>query len=275
MPEAAEVEIVRQGLQPLVGQTLKNISADQRLQLPDDIDNMLSGRVLQAVRRRGKLLAFDFGPEYFLTSHLRMTGQWRIIPNSASRDTPNGWRATLEFQHQRAVFSDRRRFATMTIADQQSWAAALGPDLLQLPADWLLAAKHRDRRRALKATLLDQSLVAGIGNYLADESLWANNLHPATPGDSIDNHQWVALYQSAARLAQQALAAGGTTFRDFNSTAGQPGQGQALLMVYGQAGQPCARCQATLQKTKVAGRGSTYCPQCQPERSVQSKSPGH
>jgi formamidopyrimidine-DNA glycosylase len=267
MPEAAEVEIVRQGLLPLVNQELEDLWVTEKLPLGSEHSalNELPGQRLVAIERRGKLLGFHFANQQVLTAHLRMTGYWNIVDRSGPdyRQQLVGLRAQLLFAQQSALFIDRRGFATVGRATADDWTAGLGPELLDLPDGWHPAPAERQRKRAIKAALLDQSVAAGVGNYLADETLWHNQVHPQTPGQELTATQWAGLYQHARDLARQALAAGGTTFRDFSAVDGQAGQGQALLLAYGQAGKPCARCQAPLAKSKVAGRGSTYCQDCQ------------
>lgn len=267
MPEAAEVEIVRQGLLPLIGQELRSLSVTEKLPLGRQPSALaaLAGQGLLAVERRGKLLGLHFANQQVLTAHLRMTGHWQIVKHADPdfHQRPPGLRAELIFSEQRALFIDRRGFATVGLAHADDWAAGLGPELLDLPDGWYPAESERQRKRAIKATLLDQEICAGIGNYLADEALGANRIHPARPGNQLNTEQWAELYCYARDLARQALNAGGTTFRDFAAVDGQAGAGKALLLIYGQAGQPCFRCQETLLKTKVAGRGSTYCPRCQ------------
>ncbi len=254
MPEAAEVEIVRRGLLPVVGQRLERLRATEKLAIHGQEDEVI-GRRLQSIERRGKLLGFYFDDQV-VTCHLRMTGRWVSGEDPAAR-------AVLGFEQQTLSFLDPRGFATMGLSDPFHWADGLGPDLFGLPDRWIPSEKERGRGRAIKAALLDQSLVAGIGNYLADEALWDNRIHPGQSGSDLSAEQWAGLFTSARQLAENALAAGGTTFRDFRDAEGERGEGQALLLVYGQAGRPCARCQTELIKGRYAGRGSTWCPSCQ------------
>lgn len=118
-------------------------------------------------------------------------------------------------------------------------------------------------RRAAKALLLDQSIVAGIGNYLADEALWEQAIAPTRPARELEVEAWARLIGSARAVAEGALRLGGVSVRDYVRVDGSEGEGQVLLRCYGRAGQPCLRCGTKLAKSKVAGRGTTSCPRCQ------------
>jgi len=254
MPEAAEVEVVRRGLIPVVGQHLQQFSADRKHQAHGHEADLL-GKKLLAVERHGKQLGFDFG-QLILVSHLRMTGRWSLT------DEPNA-RARLLFTNAVLTFHDPRGFATLAIKDKATWKESLGPDLLALPMAWQPVETFRSRQRSVKATLLDQQVCAGIGNYLADESLWQVGVNPAQESRLLSSWQWEQIYFAAQKLALAVLDLGGTKFRDFAAVSGQS-YGSSLLQVYGRAQQPCHRCGFELAKTRVAGRGTTYCPHCQP-----------
>lgn len=256
MPEAAEVEQVRRGLEFLEGQTLEELWTVEKLGAHGFEDEVV-GEKLLAVSRQGKLLGFQFG-EAVLTSHLRMTGRW-LVGEKQDKST----RAILYFSEDTVTFQDPRGFGTMDVRDAERWDDGLGPDLLSLDEEWLPAEQVQRSKRATKAVLLDQSVVAGVGNYLADETLWQNKIDPRQPAMENSEKKWRGLYKGAKDLALRTLESGGVSLRDYVGVDGQEGQGEDLLQVYGRAGDTCLRCGFTLQKIKVAGRGTTFCPTCQ------------
>lgn len=175
-------------------------------------------------------------------------------------------RAVLLFDDTILSFCDPRGFGTLEVVELERFGTGLGPDLFELERERFTEtappALGRSRR-AVKALLLDQSLIAGIGNYLADEALWEQRIAPQAPASAIDGELWAGLLGSARELAERVLEAGGVSVRDYVRVDGSTGRGQSLLRCYGRAGQPCLRCGTTLVKSKVAGRGTTSCPGCQ------------
>lgn len=256
MPEAAEVEQVRRGLLFLEGQTLQDIWATEKMGVWGFEDEII-GKKLISVMRQGKLLGFDFG-DTTLTSHLRMTGRW-LLGEKKDKST----RAILRFSKDTVTFQDPRGFGTMDLRDSARWDDGLGPDLLSLPPSWLPPEKVQNSKRSTKAVLLDQSVVAGVGNYLADETLWQNKVSPNRIAQENTEKEWQGLYQGAKNLALCTLESGGVSLRDYVGVDGQEGEGEDLLQVYGRSEEPCLRCGDPLAKTKVAGRGTTFCPSCQ------------
>jgi formamidopyrimidine-DNA glycosylase len=268
MPEVAEVELVRRGLARTVGLTLRDvIVTDPRLTVPD-----LRQPTVTAVRRHGKLLGFELTGDTALTCHLRMTGALTVAAGSdaarAARERPHV-RAVLVFGDDLAVcFSDVRRFGTLTVEPASEFAAGLGADLLDADDRQLAAAAERCAalrlRRPVKAVMLDQrGPVAGAGNYLCDESLFAARVHPAQRAGTLAAARWLDVWQQCQAVARRMLAAGGVSMRDYVRADGSRGEGQRHLCCYGRAGLPCPRCQTTLTKITVAGRGTTFCPHCQ------------
>lgn len=256
MPEIAEVEIVRRELHSLRGKELQSFQASKRLSAHGK-EGLIVDRTLDRVDRRGKLLGFRFGG-LILTAHLRMTGRFVF------REEP-GARAVMDFGGQELSFIDRRGFATMEVREAAGWPYGLGPDLWQVIGDpaWLPLERYQSSRRAIKASILDQHVVAGIGNYLADESLWKAGVLPTRKTVDTSPGEWRKILESAGLLSLAVLKAGGVTIRDYRNSHEEAGQGQAQLVVYGRAGQECLRCGQDLVKTRVAGRGTTFCANCQ------------
>jgi formamidopyrimidine-DNA glycosylase len=256
VPEIAEVEIVRRGLSRLEGQDLESFKASEKMKAHGQEDRVIGRRVTRVIRH-GKLLGFDF-EQAILTAHLRMTGRFVFSPDQPAR-------AEMRFSKDQVSFLDPRGFATMEVIDPEDWPMGLGPDLWSvLPdPDWLPPEKVMSSKRAAKAVLLDQKVLAGIGNYLADEALWRSSVSPTARAVSLSPHQWRQLIEEAGVVSKAALQHGGTTIRDYVDTEGQSGSGQNELQAYGRAGLPCLRCHSTLEKGRVAGRGTTWCPSCQ------------
>lgn len=255
MPEIAEVEILRRELSPLRGQKLQNVEIeDVRLHLDA---SRLEGQKITGLLRHGKLLGFQGSSGDILTCHLRMTG-------SLSWQRKNHTRAVLHFEGRDLFFIDTRGFGRLQMTDTEHFGANLGPDLLNntetLPNTW---NKIRDSGRAIKAILLDQHILAGIGNYLADETLWRAQIHPQTPARLLEEQNWNRLWQTAHEIALEALAKGGVSIRDYRHIDSTRGQMQESLNAYSRAGKPCLRCSALLRQIEVAGRKSVFCPKCQ------------
>lgn len=254
MPEIAEVEIQRRGIEAAFrGQKLQEIEIEPRFGAAPQIQK-LRGQSLRAVLRHGKLLGLEFDRD-LLAVHLRMTGGFFL------KEMPHT-RARFRFQDT-LFFADPRGFATIDLNSWHASIASLGPDLWSITAHWLPSERARSSRRAVKATILDQGVLAGIGNYLADESLYRARISPFTETRLINKGEWKRIISAAQDLSREVLREGGVSLRDYRNLSGEDGQGMSLLLVYGRAGSPCPRCGALLQKDRVQGRGTTWCPSCQ------------
>ena len=254
MPEIAEVELLRRQLQSLVGAQIVNVEAtDPKLNEVEGVQ----GQVV-ALCRHGKLLGLGLEDGTVLSCHLRMTGALTFVEQPHNR-------ATIHFADRRNLyFSDPRRFGILQLQDRREFGTGLGPDLLDEPE--LLAGRWsyvQRQRRPIKAVLLDQHVLAGIGNYLADESLYACRIHPFAPAWLLGESTWKELVSAARAVALQTLELGGVSLRDYKQADGSPGHGQTVLRCYGRRGLPCERCGTPLEQLVVAGRGSTICPHCQ------------
>lgn len=272
MPELPEVENVRRSLESRL-RDRRVLSVD--LRRADVVTGdaspaaLLAGDRLARLDRRGKQLAIVAGDGRCLCVHLGMTGQLRALPaNDPRADEPHThlrWR--LE-DGSLLTFRDPRRFGgvwTFSTCEElvdRRWRA-LGDDALAITPAKLAAALSRTRR-PLKAALLDQAVVAGLGNIYVDELLHACRLHPLHPADELDAGQVRRLVGAMRRLLDRAIAAGGSTLRDYVDGDGQAGGFQNLHRVYGRGGQPCPRCRSILLASLVAGRTTVHCPACQP-----------
>jgi formamidopyrimidine-DNA glycosylase len=267
MPELPEVETIRAQLAPrLEGRTLARVEIlDPRLTRPFDLFEVaeeLEGDRVVAVERHGKYLLLRLESGLALLVHLRMTGgfHWRPVTHE---------RAVIELDDgARLVYRDVRRFGTWLVledADLEPYLAAKnGPEPLgsRFTAAWLHAQLTR-RRAPLKAVLLDQRVVAGLGNIYADEALWRARLSPLRPANTVE----LADVRRLARAIRAALWTGierqGSTLSDYRTPEGAAGAMQDEFRVYGREGEPCPRCRETITKTRVGGRGTWFCPHCQ------------
>jgi formamidopyrimidine-DNA glycosylase len=269
VPELPEVETIRAQLaRRLEGRTLVRVEIlDSRLTRPHDLSQVaaeLEGDRVVAVERSGKYLAVRLESGLALVVHLRMTGSFGFAPTSHER-------AVAELDDgSRLVYRDVRRFGTwLVVADPELGpylATKNGPEPLgpSFTADWL--ANRLARRRApLKAVLLDQRVVAGLGNIYADEALWRARLNPLRPANGLAHDEVRRLHRAIRAALRVGIARQGSTLRDYAAPDGSSGGMQEELRVYGRDGERCPRCRAaTIAKARVGGRGTWFCPRCQP-----------
>jgi formamidopyrimidine-DNA glycosylase len=267
VPELPEVETIRTQLEPrLAGRVLARVEIlDQRLTRPNDrvaVAAELEGARVVAVERRGKYLLVRMEGGLALLVHLRMTGSFGFSPVSHER-------AVLELDDgARLVFRDVRRFGTWLVLDESDLEPYLtaknGPEPLgpRFTAAWL--AEQLARRRApLKAILLDQRVVAGLGNIYADEALWRARISPLRPANELSRVEVARLHRAIRAALRTGIARQGSTLRDYATPDGTSGSMQGEFRAYGREGEPCDRCGTPLAKTRVGGRGTWYCPSCQ------------
>jgi formamidopyrimidine-DNA glycosylase len=275
MPELPEVETVRRTLAPIVGAKLGSVSTSGLLlrmgnEIPEAALRKLVGQRIEALRRIGKYLLLDVtGPTGILV-HLGMTGRLRIFP--AAEPPPPHTHLVLGLDRKRELrYSDARRFgqiSTYQRADERSHPAlkVLGPDPLDASVDGakLLHDSARRRNVTLKALVLDQGVIAGMGNIYASEALWISKLRPSTRSSKLTAKAADSLWQAIRQVLDHALTHGGTTLRDFVDADGSSGEHADYLHVYGREDEPCARCQAKIRRTVQQGRATYFCATCQP-----------
>jgi formamidopyrimidine-DNA glycosylase len=258
MPEIAEVEVLRRQLQPLVSAEVSAIKIED-VKLKTKTLLAARGRVL-GIRRRGKLLGLELEGGRVLACHLRMTGALTFTPQPHTR-------ARIEFADGRSLyFSDPRRFGIMEMVAHEDFAVKLGPDLLDDLKGCL--AIEIAKQCAIKNVLLDQSVIAGIGNYMADETLFACRTHPLAPASLVD---WPLVCETAHEIAKRSLELGGVSLRDYKHADGESGHAQTMLRVYGRANAPCLVCGTALTHVVVGGRGTTFCRRRQQQVVVNAK----
>jgi formamidopyrimidine-DNA glycosylase len=287
MPELPEVETVRTGLSQLLpGKRITGVDFDWQKGFPNapaDVQAFLIGAAVIAVRRRAKVLIIDLDSDYSLVIHLKMTGQ--LVYRSDSEQFGAGHpsaslvgelpdkstRVTLQLgDSSRLFFNDQRKFGWMRLmptaeVDNLDFFRKVGPEPLgkDFTATDFIACVRRRPNSGIKSVLLDQTVVAGIGNIYADESLWAAKLHPETKVVTIGDDALSKLYTAIRDILQLSISKGGSTDRNYVDARGRRGSYLSFAQVFRREGQPCPRCATPISKIRAAGRGTHICPVCQ------------
>ena len=280
MPELPEVETVRRGLAPtLVGARIGDVIVrEPRLRWPvaADFAERLRGRRIERVERRSKYLLLRLAGSDSLTllAHLGMTGSFVARPIAAGESVPLRLHDHVDFRldtnagHYLLRYNDPRRFGSMHVftgADSdQPLLAHLGPEPL---TDALTGAymfeQTRRRPGPIKQALMDNTLVVGVGNIYANESLFRAGIHPNRAANRVSLARYERLVQEVKAVLAEAIEAGGSTLRDFVNASGEPGYFQLDYFVYGRDGQACKQCGSPLRLMRHGGRATVYCPTCQ------------
>jgi formamidopyrimidine-DNA glycosylase len=270
VPELPEVETIRRQLAPAVeGRRLTHIQViDPRWSdpaPPEAIADALDGRVIERLGRRGKYLVMTFEDDVHLVMHLRMTGNLLLTD-----EEPKHTRVRMELDDgQKLLFVDVRRFGTGDVllgsdALAEYFASRLGVE--PLSPDFTAAAlrdQARGRKQPVKAFLLNQERVAGVGNIYADEALFRAKIHPLRPVGTLRRPQIESLRDAVVDSLNAGIDAKGASIDDYRHVDGARGSFQDRFLVHLRAGKPCPRCGATIQKMRAAGRGTYVCPRCQ------------
>ena len=273
MPELPEVESVRRQLAPLLeGRRFERVEvSDPRLTRPADpaaVARSLEGERVATLGRRGKYLIVRFESGRALLIHLRMTGSLRHARGGTLADDPHR-RAVVRLDDGSDVaYRDIRRFGTWALLERGEEETYLAERLGAEPLGRSftaarLGARLENRRAPVKAAILDQRTLAGVGNIYADEALWYARVHPLREARSLDEGETAALHRGIRRALERGIERQGSTLRDYRLPDGESGGMQHEFKVYGRDGEPCNRCGTPIEKTRVAGRGTWYCPQCQ------------
>jgi formamidopyrimidine-DNA glycosylase len=275
MPELPEVETVARGLQrEVAGRRILSITIGKSdfIDNAAEIERELPGRIIREVRRYGKFLllrltaaekAGQQDDESALLVHLGMTGM--LWPRPVSEPQLKHTHVVMALDDGRELrFIDARRFGRIAYLAKE----VLQKELLRFGADPLEVGleefrKRMDRRARVKALLLDQQVLRGVGNIYADESLWKAKIHPAHLGARLSAAQMKELYRALQDILKKAIVLRGSSISDFLDADGQPGEYQRHHRVYGREGKSCARCKTLIRRVIVAGRSSYFCPNCQ------------
>lgn len=283
MPELPEVETVRRSLVGrIVGHRIESLRVGDYPAVlggdrVEDVEARIAGRVVRDVRRRAKYLIIDLDDDTAVVVHLRMTGRLNVVPHSVE-----------PFRHERLAigfddgldlrFSDQRKFGRVIHLhphDVHALELRLGMEPLtsEFSATWLADRLHR-RKGKIKAVLLDQHLIGGLGNIYADESLYRAGVHPERSANTLSTDEVRRLHRAIRGVLRGAVEGRGTTFSSFEDADGNEGGYGGKLEVYGRGGKGrCPRCGALLERTVVGGRGTSFCANCQPREPRTDTAP--
>lgn len=289
MPELPEVETIRLGLTNLLpGREITAVDFDWPKSFPnapEDVRNFMHGAKVTAVKRRAKVLLIELSSSYSLVIHLKMTGQLvfrapevqfgaghpseSLIGELPDRST----RVTLSFKDgSKLFFNDQRKFGWVRLMPTPEvmnldFFKKVGPEPLNPEFTWqeLRARLLRRKNTSVKAALLDQTVVAGVGNIYADESLWGAKIHPATLVKNLSARQIHKLYDELIFVLKLAIEKGGSTDKNYVNAEGKKGSYMSFARIFRREGQACPRDGAIIEKSRVAGRGTHTCPVCQPK----------
>ena len=270
MPELPEVETIRRNLAPHVeGRALERLEIlDERWSrplAPRELSDAVEGRRVERLGRRGKYLIWELEGEAYLLVHLRMTGNLLIDP-----DEPAHNRVWFELGDHRLAFTDPRRFGTGELAlGEDALDDFLAQRLGVEPLGDDFTAEHlhalaRSSRAPIKAFLLDQKRVAGVGNIYADEALFRARIHPLRPANRLTRAQTAALRDAVVASLEAGIAAKGATIDDFRDPYGVSGTFQNEFLIHLREGEGCLNCGRPVRKLRAAGRGTYVCERCQP-----------
>ncbi len=286
MPELPEVETVKLGLNRLINNlVITDISFDWPKGFPNskaDVDNFLIGAKVLSVKRRGKALIVFLDSSYCLVIHLKMTGQLVFRGyESFGAGHPNdsligplpdkSTRVVISFEDgSKLFFNDQRKFGWMRLMPEVevpnlNFMKKLGPEPLssEFTKKEFIERVMRRKNSSIKATILDQTVLAGVGNIYADESLWAAKIHPASLTGSISKAKLGNLYEAIREILARSIELGGSTDRNYVDAEGKRGSYLEFANVFRREGQNCPRCNSIIIKTKVASRGTHICLKCQ------------
>lgn len=292
MPELPEVETIKRGLAALLpGKQVKAVDFDWPKSFPNapaDVAKFLKGAKITAIDRRAKVLLISLSTKYSLVIHLKMTGQvvFRASEIQFGAGHPNdslihelpdrSTRVTLGFEDgSKLFFNDQRKFGWMRLIPTPEvmnldFFKKVGPEPLSDEFTWQQLHERLMRRKntSIKAAILDQTVVAGVGNIYADESLWGAKIHPATLVRDVPTVKFRKLYEELVYVLRLSIEKGGSTDKNYVDAEGKKGSYLAFARVFRREGQTCPRCGHVIIKIRVAGRGTHLCPHDQKLKSA-------
>ena len=275
MPELPEVETIRKTLiQFIEGKTIEDVQVywPRIIKYPEDVEifkTQLIGQTFINISRKGKFLIFHLD-DYDLVSHLRMEGKYSVHPNNEPRDKHT--HVTFTFTNgEHLRYNDVRKFGTMHLFEKGTCfnvkpLKQLAPDPFEksFTLEYLQEKLHRTRR-AIKNVLLDQTVIAGLGNIYVDETLFKAKIHPLRRANELTEEEVKQIKKYARETLHEAIIQGGTTIRSYVASDGEMGMFQQELYVYSQEGEPCVHCSDKIIKIRLSNRGTHLCPTCQKE----------
>ena len=277
MPELPEVETIARTLEPAVrGRVITGIELLYRPLLRrggrKGLEAMKGRRVL-GVNRRGKMLIIEFEGARTLVFHLKMTGQFSLAVPGEERDKHTRLVVRFEDGANELRFRDVRKFGFLLCLEGDPMSACgelacLGPEPLEVGFQEFAAVLGKKKGR-IKSLLLNQTVIAGIGNIYADEMLFEARIHPETPASSLGKKAVERLYDSMKKILKLAIAEKGSTLQDYRDAEGNAGNFQFFHRVYDRKGEPCVTCGTPIRMTRIGGRSSHFCPKCQREKATR------
>jgi formamidopyrimidine-DNA glycosylase len=271
MPELPEVEVIARGLRKsIMGKEVSAVKLARRDMLWSpcrDFVRIIKGSTIASIGRKGKYLLLRLDNEYTLLIHLGMTGQFWLSHHSEAIAPHTHLIVRIKDSDDELRLRDPRRFGGIALLKTSAEMlhprlARVGPDPFEMDAEEF-ARRLSGSASAIKAVMLKQDVVSGLGNIYVDESLWAARIHPLSPASRIRKDRLRALHRLLLEILERSIAFGGSSISDFVSHLGSPGYFQNEHRVYGKSGQPCQRCNRKMVKLNVAGRGTTVCNSCQ------------
>jgi len=280
MPELPEVETVCRGLRNrIIGDSIELVEVLRKDSIaypsPELFTTALQGHVFHSVRRRGKYILIDLDKSAGLVCHLRMSGRFLISDKNRSDNVFLRVRIILKSGWQ-LHFEDMRVFGRLWYVPSGKTFEEIVPTLGELGIEPLpdlqakdLAKLFKERKQSIKSALLDQRMLAGVGNIYADESLFQAGIHPSRVSGSLKRGELEKLAKSIREILAQAIVSGGTTLRDYTSSEGVNGRYQDQAWVYGRTGKSCRNCGKAIECIRIAGRSSHFCPTCQKNKGLK------
>lgn len=272
MPELPEVETVCRGLRPLVqNRTIKEVIITRPSIIEgkeEDFRQLMMGKMIKGITRHGKYIIFILNEGYLL-SHLRMEGKYRVTKKDEPLEKHTHVRFLLD-NGEELRYQDVRAFGKMCyLPNKEALIAALS-HVGKEPWDKNEEEFYQELKKyrsAIKSVLLNQKVISGLGNIYVDEVLFKAQVHPETKANEITKEESANILKASQEILQTAIEAGGSTIHTYKNAEGKSGAYQEQLQVYGKKGEPCPRCQTPIEKIKVGGRGTHFCPNCQPIKS--------
>jgi formamidopyrimidine-DNA glycosylase len=278
VPELPEVDVVARTIaKEIVGKVIEEVEIfwPRIVNYPDDKEHfklLLQGQRIGQIRRTGKYLRIEIGEDYELIVHFRMTGKFKMLPKEERQQKHLHLYFHFQNEAEGLAYIDVRKFGDIFLVPKGDYHVVKG--LFHAGIDPLSSAFTypvfkeliRSRKRHIKALLLDQSVITGLGNYICDEVLWFNDrtgVHPQRLASSLTDPELELIFQRIQEVISESIRLNGNSFRDFSYGEGMKGDFKTMLKVYGRQGQPCFNCGTEIDRMIVGGRSSHYCPKCQ------------
>lgn len=267
MPELPEVETISRSIASNTGAKIDRLEFRRTdiIRVEDFPPDNITGKAIKNIYRRGKFLVMVLPRHHHLVIHLGMSGRFYMLDKNEAAADKHVHLVIHMSNGRKLVYQDARRFGGVWLVnDIEAFFCRMGPEPLgdEFTSNYLEQVL-KGRHTAVKNLLLDQNLIAGIGNIYADEALFAAGIRPDRPADSLSRQEVAKLWQAIREVLASSIEARGTTFRDYRDGYNQSGGFQHQLKVYGKEQQPCSCCGGTIQKGRIGGRGTHYCEKCQ------------